>query len=608
LRINVCPAAVSAYVFVRGGSTEPPSAPSPHRGGTVKSRTLMWITGALFAALAVPLRPAILATLVCVLSVTSFASGPIYGPFTAKEVGHYTPVYGYSYHVLSPTGSYTRSFEGMDANTQPTFDLDPNGAVGKKQYLQWVNSRLQPFDKTTGGKIWCLTSSCTIPEDSDWSNNFWYGNQSGPIKECAAGSYAEGDGVVIYDRVDSVWVVMHRVYVNNSGVTNYYMCVAVSSGDDLSSTSTVWHMYEYPLDSVLPRDKNNNYFFPDYPKISSWANGHFVLEFDMEDASNHYGIAGFMTCLLDKTNMLAGNTTTAMKCEQFSPSYSYPSSSYTHPSLIHTALPADVDGATPPSRGSSAYFLATVNPGNLTTGVPCTVMPCTSTRLAFFKMSPSGVLTGPTYITSRPFTPGCYQTKNPASTICVPEPASASTGIYLESLGDRLMNRLAWRMIGSVPHLVTAQTVDVNPSGVDREGIRYYNIVNPGSTPTIDQQGTISNLNYSLFMPSIAMDSGGNMGVTYSRSSASSHPSLWFVVVSSNNVIGTRVQIIAGAADNESCNNWGDYVSTAIDPSDDLSWWAVGEYFNTAQTGACSSSGRATFQTRIFTCKKGTGC
>jgi hypothetical protein len=170
------------------------------------------------------------------------------------------------------------------------------------------------------------------------------------------------------------------------------------------------------------------------------------------------------------------------------------------------------------------------------------------------------------------------------------------------------MYRLAWRMIGSVPHLVTAQTIDVNPQGRDREGICYYDIVNPGSTPTISQQGTIAESGQSLFMPSVAMDSDGNLGITYSRSSTSSHPSLWFVVVSSTNSLGTPVEIIAGTADNENCYNWGDYVSTAIDPSDDSSWWAVGEYFDRAQVGACNSSGTATFQTRIFTCKNGSGC
>lgn len=549
-----------------------------------------------------------------VWSMNSLAAGPVYGPFTAAEVGRFTPSFGYSYYTLSPTGSYADSFEGMNGfqePSQPVWDIDPNGAVGQKQYLQWVNSRLQAYDKATGGAIWCITQDCSTAASSDYTTHFWYHSQSGPIKECSAGSYAQGDGVATYDPVDARFVLMHRVYVKVSGANQYYMCVAISSGDDVSSSTTLWHMYEYSMNTILPTDGNGEYFFPDYPKISTWVNGNFILEFDLEDASHSYALVGFEVCTLDRTDMVAGNASTGLKCYQYLPAYAYPS--FQHPTLIHTALPADITGTTFPGNGSPEYFLASVTPGNSTTGAPCTTRPCTSSQLAFFKMAPGGALTGPTYIAigaNNIFSPGCYHPSQPSNTACIPEPTSATTKNYLNSIGDRLMNRLTWRFHNGINHLVAVQTVDLEPTGNNRSGINYYDVVNPGSTATITRQGTVSDPNgvNFLFMPSAAMDSAGNIGITYSESSTMKSPSLWFVTVNASNVIGTPVLIVQGSADEENCSNWGDYVNTSIDPADDLTYWSVGEYFDSNQTGTCGNTGTATFQTRIFTCKKGAGC
>jgi len=45
------------------------------------------------------------------------------------------------------------TFEGIDASSfqVPGLSVDPNGAVGTKQYMEWVNPVYQGFDKATGG-------------------------------------------------------------------------------------------------------------------------------------------------------------------------------------------------------------------------------------------------------------------------------------------------------------------------------------------------------------------------------------------------------------------------------------------------------------------------
>src|ERR1035438_8154472 len=50
------------------------------------------------------------------------------------------------------------SFEGIDAST-PGSDatlrvVDPNGAVGTSQYLEWIDTAYQAYNKTTGAPIY----------------------------------------------------------------------------------------------------------------------------------------------------------------------------------------------------------------------------------------------------------------------------------------------------------------------------------------------------------------------------------------------------------------------------------------------------------------------
>ena len=46
-----------------------------------------------------------------------------------------------------------------------------------------------------------------------------------------------------------------------------------------------------------------------------------------------------------------------------------------------------------------------------------------------------------------------------------------------------------------------------------------------------------------------------------------------------------RDRILQGAGDEENTDRWGEYAATVIDSSDDLTFYGVGEYYNTSQTG-----------------------
>src|ERR1700733_5038934 len=58
------------------------------------------------------------------------------------------------------------TFEGIDASqvAKPLTDFDPNGAVGTKQYMEWVDVYYQAWSKTTPfASVWSKPQVGTTP-------------------------------------------------------------------------------------------------------------------------------------------------------------------------------------------------------------------------------------------------------------------------------------------------------------------------------------------------------------------------------------------------------------------------------------------------------------
>ena len=78
----------------------------------------------------------------------------------------------------------------------------------------------------------------------------------------------------------------------------------------------------------------------------------------------------------------------------------------------------------------------------------------------------------------------------------------------LDSYGDRLMYRLAYRNFGSYQSLVANHTVATGTSG-NQTGIRWYELRNTGTGFGLYQQGTYAPDSSYRWMGSIAMDKAG---------------------------------------------------------------------------------------------------
>jgi hypothetical protein len=171
------------------------------------------------------------------------------------------------------------------------------------------------------------------------------------------------------------------------------------------------------------------------------------------------------------------------------------------------------------------------------------------------------------------FSPAC------GGGICIPQ---FGTNRRLDSLGDRLMYRLAYRNFGDHEALVANHSVTAG-TGV---GIRWYEIRNPFSCTSnncIYQQGTFAPDANFRWMGSVAMDKVGNMAIGYSVSGSGMNPAIRYtgrVPTEPPSILESETSIIEGTGSQTNASNWGDYSSMSIDPVDDCTFYYTTEYLN----------------------------
>ena len=187
--------------------------------------------------------------------------------------------------------------------------------------------------------------------------------------------------------------------------------------------------------------------FPDYPKLGVWPDAYYMT-FNIFNSGT---AAGAKLCALDRTAMLAGAAAT-IQCFQLGTGFG-------------GVLPSDLDGATPPPPGAPNYLL---NVGSNSLN---------EWQFHVDLTTPANTtLTGPLNIPVAAFKPACGRSA------CIPQP---NTRTRLDSLGDRLMYRLAYRNFSDHESLVVNHSVKVSGNKSNQvTGIRWYELRNPNGTPT----------------------------------------------------------------------------------------------------------------------------
>lgn len=161
---------------------------------------------------------------------------------------------------------------------------------------------------------------------------------------------------------------------------------------------------------------------------------------------------------------------------------------------------------------------------------------------------------------------------------CVPQPS----GSGLDGLAHVVMNQPHYRNFGSHESIVLCHSTDA--TGDNLAGIRWYEL---RKTQTQDrwslyQEGLYApDERFNRFMPSIAIDRQGNIGLGYSGSSDSLAPSLFVTGRKANDPLGTMTKgenlAFAGTGSIQG-SRYGDYASMVVNSDSGKDFWFTSEY------------------------------
>jgi subtilisin-like proprotein convertase family protein len=226
-------------------------------------------------------------------------------------------------------------------------------------------------------------------------------------------------------------------------------------------------------------------------------------------------------------------------------------------------LASDLDGPTQPPAGSPNYLLA-----------------LGTNQIAFFKMtvdfanSANSKFVGPTFIPTAAFASPC------SGLPCVTQPGTTNK---LDTLANRMMARLVYRRFSNHEALLVSHAVAAGTGS----GIRFYELRNPTTTPTIFQQGTYAPDTAFRWAGSMAFDSAGDIGLGFSISSSTISPSIRYTGRLATDILGMISQgeatSINGTGAQTIGTGWAES-SIDIDPTDDCTFWHMGKYI--AGTGS----------------------
>lgn len=341
----------------------------------------------------------------------------------------------------------------------------------------------------------------------------------------------DGDSIVQYDVAAGRWVLSQ--FAVSSGPP-YFQCVAVSQTSDATGK---YFRYAFKFTS-----------FNGDAKLAVWPDAYY-MSFDMLTADGGTFL-GPKVCALHRSAMLTGAVAKA-QCFQLSTAF-------------ESLLPSDLDGAMPPPAGSRNYYF------NLGLNV---------LRLWKFHVDwttpANSTFKGPISIATKAFMQAC------GGGTCIPQQGTTQ---LLDSIGDRLMNRVAYRNFGGHESIVLTHSVHV---ATGNTGIRWYELRSPGAIPVLFQQGTFSPDSSYRWLGSIGMDKVGNIALGFSVSSNTIHPGIRHtgrVPTDALNTMEKETTIQTGGGAQQNDPSWGEDSSLSIDPTDNCTFWYANEYLTTDGT------------------------
>ncbi|HKQ96902.1 MAG TPA: hypothetical protein VJV75_03390, partial [Candidatus Polarisedimenticolia bacterium] len=355
---------------------------------------------------------------------------------------------------------------------------------------------------------------------------------------------------VVFDKLANRWLISQ--FTTGAVGGTYFQCVAISTTADATGT---YARYAFALPGGI---------FGDYPHFGVWTDAYYMMAHGFSSSGGTGSYVAGVFAAMDRAKLLAGDPTATWQVILDSEEGGH--------------LPADLDGVTPPPTGAPGVFLSLHSNG-----------------MWFYRMKVDFAVPANTTRTLQgiapvaPSTGACTFAATPGT--CIPQPGSTR---LLDSLGDRLMFRAAYRNFLDHESIVVSHSVDPSILGVV-SGVRWYDFRLSGSPdatcttfPCTWQQGTIGDIESgrSRWNPSIAMDGAENILVAYSTTGKvanTENHTIRYTGRAKNdprNTMTVPEAIIAtGIRNNTGSSRWGDYSSLSVDPFDDCTLWSVNQYY-----------------------------
>ena len=428
---------------------------------------------------------------------------------------------------------------GFHGYTVPDAPTDSNLAVGDTQVVAWDNVSYAVFNKGDG----------SYAAGPILGNTLWAGFGGG----CETSN--SGDIIAQFDKVAHRWVLFQPKFTSP-----FLSCFAISTSADATGS---YYRYSFPQAAG----------FPDYPKLGIWTNAYYQSNNVFNTALTAY--LGAQPCAYERAKMLAGDPAARQVCFLDNSNTTL---------FDDSMMPADLDSENSlPPVGADEVYLGSIDNFSSETHLYEYVfhVDWTNTANSTFTgvngampISVSGA--GPAFVGLCAF----------GSTACIPQ---KSTTALLDSLGDRLMYRLAYRRSATAHNNYQSWVISHSIVNGSTGAMRWYEFRAPIATPTalaLYQGGTYAPDATYRFMGSLAMDQTGNILMGYSRSSSTLNPDIYFAGrLSTDLPLGTMGgelpivdQTVATGSQPDTSSRWGDYTSMAID-NDGCTFWYTDQYY-----------------------------
>ncbi|MBN2175404.1 MAG: T9SS type A sorting domain-containing protein [Bacteroidales bacterium] len=344
-------------------------------------------------------------------------------------------------------------------------------------------------------------------------------------------------------------IVMYDPFADRFFISEFYsngFLVAVSQGPD--PVNDGWYTYQYPTNT-----------FPDYPKYSIWSDGYYIT------ANKNSGSAGFSEVVfaIERDKILQGDPTALM--------IGFPLPTI-NTSGFYSPLGFNVSsGELPPPGNAPIVYMQ----DDSWSGVSTDHLKIWSINVNWDTPNNS-TISNPQVINTIPFD-GLF---DGGSFSNLPQPS----GPDIDALQATIMYMAQYRRFSGHNSVVFNFVVDLDGSD-DLAGIRWYELRqdNDGDPWQIYQEGTYAQPDgHSAFSGNMCMDSEGNIALAYTAVSESLYPSLRFTGRYSTdplNVMTIEEDSYAEGTNSNPSYRYGDYSQMTIDPTDDKTFWSIGEYF-----------------------------